>query len=192
VNFLHPNTGSLVAMFLAGTYCQILIVMCVLHSAASAEAEPRSSNNFLGMKDTLGESKDPEISANEHTGRLNNHLWSMKGLVPITDSGSLSLADEGLFDHPSLFNISLLMILLFIAILSIISGTAGLIILVNTSKLGKVELFTTGPGAAPDLAEFCGTPVSLKHPGCVRIHGRDSQDKLSQFHSSGSTVAVRE
>jgi len=166
------------------------MIVCMLHCRAIDE---KVSVNFLGLKDDSASANEEAYEQTpEHTHRLNNHLLSMKGLLPTSVSGGPSFSDEGLFDHPNLFNMSLLMILFFVAVLSLISATAGVILFVHSSGISGNKLDSNNSYESPSAPDSRLTLVGMSHPGCLRILLRDTQDKKSNWHPITATVSFRE
>ena len=168
---------------------RLMFVICMLLCIQADEE--KSSMNFLGIKQSLVK---PQVFHGEtpvHIHRVNGHLLSMKGLLPIPGSGSLSFS-EGLLDHPSLFNISLLMILVFIAVISVLSGTAGLIILANSPQMGSSGVLLKPSHRTPIVSDIGVPPEGTVHPGCVRILLRDTKHTTSDSKPPEASVECRE
>ena len=168
---------------------RVWVIMCTLQYVFCDDAGLKPSKRFLGFKEDTAVPSTPRRSTADQTHMMSSHLWSLKGLTAPTGSGKILFADEGLFDHANLFNLSLLMMLLFMAVISTIAGTAGLIIFVGSSKLvGTNSVIASESNPPTACLESCDTT----HPGCIRILPCDMKENTSRYHPTTTIVCVRE
>ena len=171
-------------------FYSVIIVLCSLSKSNSGQYV---SPTFLGPREVSKIPSDGQELILTHSDRVGSHILAMKGLLSSLDTGTMPLDSEGIFDHPSLLNMSLLMIFVFIAIVSVISGTAGLVLFVNSVNLrsGDCRKFTT-PVNGMDTIEKSNSNMILSHPGCLRIVGKDSHDTMSHTVPINAFLACRE
>lgn len=170
-------------------YYPVLIALCALITTTSGQ---HVSSTFLGPREISQDTPKESPLPAEQMNRISSHILSMKGLLPSLDMNSVPLNGEGLFDHPSLLNISLLMVFIFIAIVSVISGTAGLVLFVNSASIRKVDSRNHQSVNPLDTIEKSNSNTILSHPGCVRIVGKDSNDAIYQTGAKNSFFVCRE
>lgn len=169
-----------------------ILLLCLIFPEGFAQSG-QGPSSFLGIKDEPKGEHVVDSGTSEHYHRINSNLWSLKGMT--SHAADIPDHDSDLFEHPDLFNIALIMFLLFMGILSIISGAAGLIVVLNSVGLPNSESVRKPLRGIKYMDMYNPAnmyDVGTSHPGCHRILSKEINDRVIENARGIRATSCRE